>query len=88
MNTSDRLELAHHAQNNQKLQRLMKKHEAYEEQLRILGKKMGVTSSDQQRINTLKRKKLQGKDEMIRILQTLRESPNIDFPSDDKPLCG
>ncbi|MGA1192322.1 MAG: YdcH family protein [Bdellovibrionota bacterium] len=88
MNTSDRLELAHYAQNNQRLQRLMKKHEAYEEQLRILSKKMGVTSSDQQRINTLKRKKLQGKDEMVRILQSLRDAPNIDLPSEDKPLCG
>lgn len=88
MNTSDRLELAHYARSNQRLQRLMKKHEAYEEQLRILNKKMGVTSSDQQRINSLKRKKLQGKDEMVRILQTLRDSPNIDVASDDKPLCG
>jgi len=73
MNTSERLELTRLAKNDRNVRRLIKKHKGYEERLRLLAKKIGFTSEDQQEITLLKRKKLQSKDELARILYQSRQ---------------
>lgn len=74
MNSVDKLELLRLAKENVRLQRLIAKHEGYKERIKAIRKRRNLTSQEEQEVFNLKLKKLQSKDEMIRIARTLKGS--------------
>ncbi|MCB0331463.1 MAG: hypothetical protein KDD70_17450 [Bdellovibrionales bacterium] len=72
MNTSDKIELLRLAKSNTRLQRLIKKHEGYKEQLRLIRKQKVFTAKEEQTVRELKLQKLRNKDEMIRIVRSMK----------------
>ena len=72
MNEEEREELLKLAAKHVQLQRLLKRHEDYEERIRTIRKRGFLTSFEQQEVQNLKLKKLKGKEKLLTLFHNLR----------------
>lgn len=64
--------IAQHRKHNYELDRLMKDHDALEAEVEQMEKTKGLSDDDELKLNQLKKEKLEGRDRIEAILQTLR----------------
>lgn len=76
MDSLEREELLKLASSHVELQRLLKKHEDYEERIRVIRKRGFLTSFEQQEVQNLKLKKLRGKEQLLTLFKNIKKSPN------------
>ena len=64
------------AKDNIELQRLLNRHEDYEQKIRFIRKRGFLTSFEQQEVQNLKLKKLRGKERLFKLFNILKDQKN------------
>ncbi|MDT8446420.1 MAG: YdcH family protein [bacterium] len=72
MEAKDKELISQHRKSNYDLDRLMKEHDALEAEVESMEKTKGLSDDDEIRLHRLKKDKLEGRDQIEAILQTLR----------------
>jgi len=72
METQDIELINQHRKGNYNLDRLMKDHDALDEQINQLEKTKGLSDDDTIRLHAIKKQKLEGRDQIEQILVSLR----------------
>lgn len=88
MNSEEKRKVMRMAHSNITIRRLLKKHNEYKDRIRVIRKKSFLSAIDEQEVRNLKMKKLKGKDQMLRLIDSVESVDSNSAPSQQSSEFG